>query len=335
MRRAAGLVKLIRSRLVFALFAALVSAWPAQAMAEAAQSLAQEFPKLDTTKRSIDLAEIQSGGVGRDDIPAITRAGFRPASKTRGLAATEPVIAVTGSCGAFAYPFRILIWHEIVNDRVCGRPLAITYCPLCNTALVFDRRVAGRELEFGTTGRLRKSDLVMYDRQTETFWQQFTGQALVGVLNGRRLAAVPARIESFASFKQRHPSGQVLVPPPRSGRAYGVNPYVGYDRAPAPFMFSGRLPAGIEPMARVVRVGDRAWALDFVRRKGRLVTADGLIIQWREGQNSALDKARISEGRDIGNVSVTRKGEDVPYSVDFAFAFHAFFPNSRIVNQGR
>ncbi len=238
---------------------------------------------------------------------------------------------MTGSCGAFAYPFRILIWHEIVNDRVCGRPLAITYCPLCNTAMVFDRRVAGRELEFGTTGRLRKSDLVMYDRQTETFWQQFTGQALVGALNGRRLAVVPARIESFAAFKARRPDGKVLAPPPTGGRAYGRNPYVGYDRAPTPFMFRGDLPAGIEPMARVVRVGDRAWALELVRRKRRLITADGLVIEWREGQNSALDKDRISEGRDIGNVTVTRKGQDVPYSVDFAFAFNAFFPKSRIV----
>lgn len=95
-------------------------------------------------------------------------------------------------------------------------------------------------------------------------------------------------------------------------------------------MFRGEMPAGIEPMARVIRVGDRAWALDLVRRKGRLTTADGLVIQWWRGQNSALDTERISEGRDIGNVTVTRKGEDVPYSVDFAFAFNAFFPNSRI-----
>ncbi|MBW3559250.1 MAG: hypothetical protein KY449_05685 [Proteobacteria bacterium] len=84
-------------------------------------------------------------------------------------------------------------------------------------------------------------------------------------------------------------------------------------------------------MVRVVRVGDRAWALELVRRRGRLITSDGLVIEWRKGQNSALHKDRISEGRDIGNVTVTRKGEDVPYSVDFAFPFNAFFPKSRIV----
>ena len=321
----------MRAKIVWtwALVAGAVFISAASAAAEPAESLKQAFPRLDTSRRSIPLAEIQSGGPGRDDIPAISRPRFLSARATKGLAATEPVIAVTGACGAFAYPFRVLIWHEIVNDRVCGRPLAITYCPLCNTAMVFDRRVAGQELEFGTTGRLRHSDLIMYDRQTETFWQQFTGRALVGALNGRALVSVPARIESFASFRKRHPNGRVLVPP-SSGRSYGRNPYVGYDRLTKPFLFTGKLPAGIEPMARVVRVGDRAWALNLVRRKGRLTTPDGLVIQWRKGQNSALDRAEISQGRDIGNVTVTRNGKDVPYSVDFAFAFHAFYPNSPI-----
>lgn len=302
----------------------------APAASESAGNLKREFPRLDLAKRGIELSELQSGGPSRDDIPAIDDPKFIPAGAATGLGRDEPVITVAGACGAFAYPFRILIWHEIVNDRVCGRPLAITYCPLCNTAMVFDRRVGGRELRFGTTGRLRHSDLVMYDRETETFWQQFTGQSLMGTLHEAKLASVPARIESFASFVRRHPNGKVVAPPAVAARSYGQNPYVGYDRAPTPFLYKGRMPAGIEPMERVVRVGDRAWSLNLVRRKRLIETADGLEISWREGQNSALDKRRISAGRDIGNVTVTRGGADIPYSVDFAFAFSAFYPKSGI-----
>lgn len=300
------------------------------AATETARQLKREFPRLDVSRSAIALSELVSGGPPRDGIPAIDAPQHLPvAVAARALGPDEPVITVSDDCGAVAYPFRILIWHEIVNDRVCGRPLAVTYCPLCNTAMVFDRRVRGRVLSFGTTGRLRHSDLVMYDRETETFWQQFTGQSLMGALHEAQLATVPARIESITAFRSRHPGGQVLAPP-AGGRPYGRNPYVGYDRAPAPFLYKGKMPAGVEPMARVVRVGDRAWALSLVRRKQRIVTADGLEISWREGQNSALDGSRIDQGRDIGNVTVTQRGEDVAYSIDFAFAFSAFFPKSRI-----
>lgn len=220
---------------------AIVMTSAAPAASESAGNLKREFPRLDLAKRGIELSELQSGGPPRDGIPAIDDPKFIPVSVATGLGQDEPVITVTGACGAVAYPFRILIWHEIVNDRVCGRPLAVTYCPLCNTAMVFDRRVGGRELRFGTTGRLRHSDLVMYDRETETFWQQFTGQSLMGTLHEAKLASVPARIESFALFKQRYPDGHILAPP-TGARSYGRNPYVGYDRAPTPFLYRGACP---------------------------------------------------------------------------------------------
>lgn len=322
--------RLVLGGAVVALVVILAAAAPWPASAETAASLKREFPHLETTKSGIALSELQSGGPPRDGIPAIDHPKFIPATQAKELGQDEPVVAIVGVCGAYAYPFRILIWHEIVNDRVCGRPLAITFCPLCNTAMVFDRRIEGRELVFGTTGRLRKSDLVMYDRQTETFWQQFTGESLLGTLHEAKLVSVSARVESFASFKKRYPDGKVLAPPIESGSRYGENPYVGYDRAPAPFLYKGQLPLGIDAMSRVVRVGDRAWSLNLVRKKRLITTEDGLEITWREGQNSALDKRHIAEGRDIGNVTVTLNGEDVPYSVDFAFAFSAFFPKAKI-----
>lgn len=306
-------------------------ALPAAAQAESARSLQSAFPRLDLSRSMIDLKELQSGGVPRDGIPAILTPEFLPVSQITELGDDEPVIFLSGTCGAFAFPYRILIWHEIVHHDQCGVPVAVTYCPLCNTSMVFDRSVNGQVLIFGTSGRLRHSDLVMYDRQTETLWQQFTGEAIVGKYAGQTLRVIPARIEAWRIFRELHPQGRVLVPPSRSGNAYGRNPYEGYDSAPSPFLYKGKLPRGIDPMARVVRVGTRAWSLAYVRKHSPVVTDDGLKIEWHEGQNSALDRASISRRRDIGNVRVTRDGTDAAYSVDFAFAFRAFFPQGALV----
>lgn len=302
-----------------------------QVSSQGASQLNREFPQLDLSKSSVDLAEIQSGGVPRDAIPAIMDARFLPASEIKDLSDDEPVIFLVGQCGAFAFPYRILIWHEIVHHDHCGVPVAVTYCPLCNTSMVFDRRVDGKIFSFGTTGRLRHSDLVMYDHQTESFWQQFTGEAIVGTMTGQMLAAVPARIEAWRLFREEFPQGQVLVPNDTNTRAYGGNPYQGYDSAPAPFLYRGKLPQNIEPMARVVRVGPRAWSLAYVQRNTPVITDGGLRIEWIAGQNSALDSRRISRGRDIGNVRVTRARDDVAYSIDFAFAFFAFYPQGELI----
>ena len=217
------------------------------------------------------------------------------------------MVAVSIGGDSRAYPLRILIWHEIVNDRVGGVPLAVTYCPLCNSAVVYDRRVGGGVLDFGTTGKLRHSDLVMYDRQTESWWQQFTGEGLIGIHTGTQLAALPARLESFARFKARAGAdAPVLVPNDPGIRRYGHNPYARYDSSARPFLYRGTLPEGIAPLARVVAVGEEAWSLALIKRLGRY-ERDGLTITWEPGQNSALDTGPIALGRDIGNVVVRRE----------------------------
>src|SRR5262252_3817364 len=133
---------------------------------------------------------------------------------------------MTGSCGESPWVSTAL---RNVNDSLNGMPIAVTFCPLCNSAVVFDRRVEGRVLSFGTTGRLRHSDLVMYDRQTESWWQQFLGEAIVGELVGKQLPLMASRVESFERFAAQYPNGNILLPPKGSGRPYGTNPYVGYD----------------------------------------------------------------------------------------------------------
>jgi hypothetical protein len=277
--------------------------------------------------------EIVSGGPGKDGIPAIDRPSFVPAGDMRDLAPREPVISIRIDSEARAYPLRILVWHEIVNDTVGGTPIAVKWCPLCNSSVVFDRRVDGRTLSFGTTGKLRNSGLVMYDRETESWWQQFGGECIVGALLGAQLKLLPARVEAAERFRARFPQGQILVPPDPSVRSYGRNPYVGYDRAERPFLYRGTTPTEIPPLARLVIVGEEAWSLDLVKKRQRLQAGD-LVLTWEPGQASPLDAAVIDEGRDIGNVVVQRRVsgrlEDVVYDVSFAFAFHAFHPNAPI-----
>ena len=292
-----------------------------------------EWPKTDFTQSSVGFEEILSGGPPKDGIPSIDNPQFITVAEQQDLAATEPVIGLSINGDARAYPLRILTWHEIVNDTVGGVPVAVTYCPLCNAAIVFERTVEGEVTEFGTTGKLRKSDLVMYDRQTESWWQQFSGEAIVGERIGNRLALVPARLESWENFVTRFPDGQVLIPNNPSMRAYGANPYVGYDSESVPFLYDGEMPSDIAPMKRVVAVGEQAWSLDLLREEGSIESGD-LRLSWTPGQNSALDTRAIAKGRDVGNIVVQRMGpeglEDIPYDVTFAFVFHAFRPGATI-----
>jgi len=294
------------------------------------------WSKTDFSRRSIDLDDIISGGPPKDGIPSIDDPRFTKVSAYPDLPETEPVIGLVIGGEAKAYPIRDLMWHEIVNDVVAGVPVTVTYCPLCNSAVVFDRRAAGQVLEFGTTGKLRHSDMVMYDRQTESWWQQFLGEAIVGELLGTRLKKIPARMESFAEFKKRAPRGEVLIPNHPSSRRYGVNPYVGYDRAPEPFLFQGSLPDYINPMVRVVVVGDKAWSLPYLVAAGPIRDGD-LTLSWRAGQNSALDTKRIRDGRDVGNViarrGLGRSARDVVYDVTFAFVYNVFHPEKRIITE--
>ena len=196
----------------------------------------------DFTLHSVAFDEIMSGGPPRDGIPPLDSPSFvSPDDADAWLANREPVISFELNGEAKAYPLQILTWHEIVNDEVGGVPVIVTFCPLCNSAIVFDRRLDGVVLDFGTSGRLRNSDLIMWDRQTESWWQQLTGEAIIGTLTGHTLEFLPAPIVSWADFKAAHPAGQVLSQETGFGRTYGRNPYAGYDEVgKPPFLFLRR-----------------------------------------------------------------------------------------------
>ncbi len=290
---------------------------------------AREWPKTDFETTSIEnWVEILSGGPPKDGIPAIDGPTMVNAVSEQRIAAREPVITleIDGQVPR-AYPIRYLIWHEIVNDTVAGVPVAVTFCPLCNSGITFDRRVAGRTLSFGVTGKLRNSDMIMYDRETESWWQQATGEGIVGAMTGRDLTPLPSWMESWAEFTARNPDGLVMAEPAYP-RDYGRNPYRGYDGSARPFLYSGEDPPhGIPPLARVVRVGERAWPMTRLAKDGEVREA-GIVITWREGQASALDNTSIGQGREVGTIRVRDgKGRDLPHDVMFAFAYHAFWPD--------
>jgi len=301
--------------------------------------------KTDFSKHTVPLGEFVSGGPGKGGIPAIDEPKFVSVSEAdEWLEDREPVIELELEGEARAYPLQILIWHEIVNDAVGGRPVAVTFCPLCNTALVFDRRVDGRLLDFGTTGYLRNSDLVMYDRQTESWWQQFGGEAVIGELAGKELEQVPAAVVAWSDFEAQHPDGRVLSRDTGSARPYGRNPYTGYDDVDSPPFVPTANPDDdrLAPKERVVYVerGGEAVAVPFTalakaKRMEISVGGDRLAIDWVPGARSALDHPAIAAGREVGSarVQLVESGAPVAFDTPFWFAVAAFRPDVRVIGR--
>ena len=254
--------------------------------------------------------EIFSGGVPRDGIPPIDEPKFTDfAEAVQFIAGREPVIALRVNGEARAYPLQILTYHEIVNDVIGGRPVAVTFCPLCNSSVVFDREVLGSVLRFGVSGNLRNSDLIMWDDVTETWWQQLTGEGLVGHLAGVTLDFVPSQLISFDEFKAAFPDGQVLSRDTGFPRQYGRNPYSGYDTTDGrPFLFQGRMDDRLRATERVVavEVGDESAAYPFTELSTRRVVNDEvggekIVVFWTPETSSALGKSAIADAQAVGS----------------------------------
>ncbi|MCY4261534.1 MAG: DUF3179 domain-containing protein [Rhodobacteraceae bacterium] len=292
-----------------------------------------EWPRTDFSRHSVDLNEIFSGGPPKDGIPAILDPAFIAAYQAEGMHDDEAVMTLElPGESPRAYPLRYLIWHEIINDVIGGVPVAVTWCPLCNSGIIFDRRHAGDTLSFGVSGNLRHSDMIMYDHQTESWWQQALGMSVVGALTGAELRQLPGWIEPWRHFRDRNPHGQVMAAP-NYRRDYGRNPYVGYDTSSWPFLFGGDPPPhDIDPLERVVRVADFAVLLSDLREAG-VLHHNGVELIWSPGLASPLDAADMAEGHDIGAVRVRDpdSGHDLPHDLMFAFAFDAFYPEGEWV----
>lgn len=267
----------------------------------------------DFSLHSVPFDEILSGGPPRDGIPPLDTPQFVTVEEAnRWLRPGEPVI-IFGINGDYrAYPLQIMTWHEIANDVVGDVPVTVTFCPLCNSAIVFDRRLDGVVHDFGTSGMLLKSNLVMWDRQTETWWQQFTGEGIVGRLAGEKLTFLVSSIISWEDFKIANPEGKVLSRDTGFSRPYGRNPYAGYDRVDnPPFLFDGELNGRLLPKERVVAVeiGDVAAAFPFSilsdeRAVNYKVNGQDLVIFFNPDTRSAFLDRSTGDFEAVGSSGV-------------------------------
>ncbi|HLW17916.1 MAG TPA: DUF3179 domain-containing (seleno)protein [Actinomycetota bacterium] len=247
------------------------------------------------------------------DIPPLTQPSFASlGSAADWLGLDAPVIVVRDGASARAYPLAILLQHEVVDDVVGGVPVAVTYSPLANAAIVFDRRVRLLTLTFATSGKVYLSDLVMYDRETKSLWPQILGASSAGELKGEVLKVVPSQLSSFGDFVRAYPSGQVLVRP--GSATYASTPYPAYDSRSAPYegFFGGRLDTRLPAMARVVGVVDGGVARGYpyaslaISGNPVIVTGRDYVVFWGGGARSPLSSPTIAEGRVVGSSGVFR-----------------------------
>ncbi|CAN5801974.1 DUF3179 domain-containing protein [soil metagenome] len=275
----------------------------------------------------VDLDEIRSGGPPPDGIPAVDEPRFLPTGAVDFLADNEPVLAIDIDGDRRAYPVQILMWHEIVNDTVGGEPVAVTYCPLCNSAVAVGRQVDDRVLSFGTSGMLWNSALVMYDRQTETLWSHFTGQGIVGELTGVELDRFPVATVPWGVWRDANPDALVLSRETGFDRSYGQNPYPGYDNVNSePFLFEGEVDGRFTAMTRIVGVSDddHAVGVPLTELQAERVLSielgeQTLVVFWTPGTASALDEREIAAGDDIGSTGVfvpVVEGDPVTFSAE-------------------
>ena len=282
----------------------------------------QPLNGFDVSNAVIPTSEMRSGGPPRDGIPAIDRPRFLRARQVNYLSDDDLVVSVTLDGKTRAYPLRILVRHEIVNDRIGQRAFAVTYCPLCGTAMVFDRSVGGRTRSFGVSGLLYRSDVLMYDRESESLFSQLAMKAVAGPLADTPLEWLPSEHMTWPAWRQRYPYGEVLSN--RSGRNYSHNPYEGYDQSsdtafPVP-LYRSELPK--KSWVFGVIVGEEAKAYSVAQLPPNQVVSDSVGGQ---EVHVAYDPA----GRQPSVVR-TDTGEPVPYVMVYWFAWQAFYPETLI-----
>jgi len=273
--------------------------------------------KTDTSNRIVDLNEIIAV-IHKDDIQAIHHPKFISNSVADSMFLNnEPVITVRINQKTKAYPLSILLHHEIVNDELAGQKICVTYCPLCNAAIVFYRDVEFKgktySLNFGVSGMLRNSDLVMYDMQTETWWQQFTGEGITGKLAGAELKMLSSLLISYEEFVNAYPDGLILSTETGFDKPYGTNPFENYDdfSNTKPRMFFGKIDNRFAATERVINIfginRDKVYPLSVIKEKkviNDVYEGNPVVVFYKKGALSVVDKRNISESKDVGSVAV-------------------------------
>ncbi|MEX0917342.1 MAG: DUF3179 domain-containing protein [Candidatus Paceibacterota bacterium] len=279
----------------------------------------------DGTKHSIPLNEILAGGPPKDGIPSIDNPKFTGVDEADKFLTDESIGLVINYKGEKRfYPYQILVWHEIVNDAVAGDPLLVTYCPLCQTGIVFERRVNGEEIEFGVSGLLWQSNLLMYDRQAneenESLWSQVLGEAVLGPQTGERLAIVSSDTVKYGDWKEKNPDTQVLSRDTGTSRNYTRDPYGDYY-------------TNNDVSFGATFDDDRLHPKEFVlgvELNGKFKAyhapslPEGTTTDQFAGETITLEKS------DIGEVRMFIEGEEIQYIGGFWFSWLAVHPNTNL-----
>ena len=277
----------------------------------------------DLSEASIPRSEIRSGGPAKDGIPALSDPELLVADQAGYLAPSDRVVGVVVAGDARAYPIRILNWHEVVNDEVGGRSLAVTYCPLTGSAIAFDRIVGDQTLTFGVSGRLYQSNVLMYDQQTESLWSQLAGRAVTGSFSRTALPILPVTVTTWADWRRRHQRTMVLSPSTGFRRDYDRDPYAGYRSSPRAMFSAGYTDRRLAPKDWIVGVDFGGAAKAY--RRGDLPA--GATVDEHAGRRLRL---LHDPGADVVTITDLKTGTPVPSVDAYWFAWSAFHPQSRV-----
>jgi len=305
-----------------AFLAALIAAF-GSARAAASGSL----NGFNLTGALIPREQIMRGGPPRDGIPALTDPRFVTAAQAE-LAPEDRVVGVRLGNAAKAYPIRILNWHEVVNDAVAGRRIVVSYCPLCGTAMVFDAEAGGRRREFGVSGLLFNSDVLLYDRQTKSLWSQIMRKAVSGPAKGTSLLQLPARHTTWREWRAENPDTAVQSFETGSARDYARDPYAGYDAREETFF----------PLShRDARLGAKEWVLGVVldgKAKAYPLKDCPAGGVWRETLAGRDIRVRCDAAQRPGSV-FDGDGAELPSTSAYWFAWAAFHPGTALQGETR
>ena len=275
-------------------------------------------------KYIIDPDKIISGGPPKDGIPSIDDPKFVSVEEAdQWIQDNELVLALVYKDVKRVYPLQIMVWHEVVNDNIAGDPILITYCPLCGSGIAYERKIEGETVEFGTSGKLFNSNLVMYDRKTDTYWQQIDGKAIVGELTGMELKEISVDTVVWRDWKKAHPDSEVLSQDTGFNRAYGRDPYGSYyEDSFLIFPVEGR-DDRVHPKTVVFGIEIdgkfKAYGEEDLKKAGAI-----------EDEFSGIKLKIERDAAGIVKVTNLDTGEEVVKERDFWFAWYAFHPDTEL-----
>ncbi len=295
----------------------------------ASTALAQKS-SFDLHDPLVPAAEIVAGGPPKDGIPAIDKPSFVVGRSAGLLRDDDLVLALVRNGVAKAYPIRILNWHEVVNDRFGDEPIVVTYCPLCGSGMAFRSSAGDRDLTFGVSGLLYNSDVLLYDRQTNSLWSQIMATAVTGAMKGAKLTAVPVTHTTWADWRRRHRATLILSTDTGHVRDYGRDPYQGYDKSEQ-VMFPVRFRAeGFHPKERVLglAIGGAAKAYPLVEL-GKLARGKAGPVVLEDEVGGHQIRIRFDPAHAVAE-AYDHAGEPLAATTLFWFAWYAFHPATQV-----